>query len=96
MIDANGKIGIEPAHRRFRAARMWLLVLALIGVHLVLAPPAPAEPSPDSKKDPDTVSITADQMHQISIVDAASCAFDVQKSSPSAKSPSTKMRARWC
>jgi cobalt-zinc-cadmium efflux system membrane fusion protein len=79
MIDVNGKIGVERARRRFRAAGLWLLVLALIGVHLVLAPPAPAEPSPDSKKDPDTVSITADQMHQVSIVDVASCAFDVQK-----------------
>lgn len=79
MIDVNGKIGVERAHRRFRAAGLWLLVLALIGVHLVPAPPAPAEPSPDSKKDPDTVSITADQMHQVSIVDVASCAFDVQK-----------------
>ena len=79
MIDVNGKIGVERARRRFRAAGLWLLVLALIGVHLLLAPPAPAEPSPDSKKDPDTVSITADQMHQVSIVDVASCAFDVQK-----------------
>lgn len=79
MIDVNGKIGVERAHHRLRAAGLWLLVLALIGVHLVLAPPAPAEPSPDSKKDPDTVSITADQMHQVSIVDVASCAFDVQK-----------------
>ncbi len=79
MIDVNGKIGVERARRRFRAAGLWLLVLALVGVHFVLAPPAPAEPSPDSKKDPDTVSITADQMHQVSIVDVASCAFDVQK-----------------
>jgi multidrug efflux pump subunit AcrA (membrane-fusion protein) len=47
--------------------------------NVALAPAAPAETNPEPKRDPNTVSVTADQMHQISIVDVASCAFSVQK-----------------
>ena len=61
MIDVKGKLIVDRARGRFRPAGMWLLVLALLAAHLMLAPSAPAEPSPEGKKDPDTVSITADQ-----------------------------------
>jgi hypothetical protein len=58
------------------ARRLSLVVLALA---LALAQAAPADTAPEPKKDPDTVSITADQMHQVSIVDVKACTFNVQK-----------------
>ncbi len=77
MIEVNDKLPDTSAPYRYRLA--WVFVLALLVAHLALAPPAPAEPSPEVRNDPDTVSITADQMHQLSIVDVASRAFRVQK-----------------
>jgi cobalt-zinc-cadmium efflux system membrane fusion protein len=56
-----------------------VVALVLLATHVALAPAAPAETNPEPKRDPNTVSVTADQMHQISIVDVASCAFSVQK-----------------
>jgi membrane fusion protein, heavy metal efflux system len=77
MIEVNDKLPDTSAPYRYRLA--WVFVLALLVAHLALVPPAPAEPSPEVRNDPDTVSITADQMHQLSIVDVASRAFRVQK-----------------
>jgi cobalt-zinc-cadmium efflux system membrane fusion protein len=79
MTLVNDEPTDAKAPRRSRLPGKWAIVLALMAVHLGLAPTAPAEPSPEGKKDPDTVSITADQMHQVSIVDVTSCAFSVQK-----------------
>jgi cobalt-zinc-cadmium efflux system membrane fusion protein len=63
--------------------RRWLVgvacPLALIVAAVGMPAKAPAETSPEPKKDPDIVSVTADQMRQLSIVDVASCAFSVQK-----------------
>jgi membrane fusion protein, heavy metal efflux system len=79
MTLVNDEPTDAKAPRRSRLPGKWAIVLALMAVHLGLAQTAPAEPSPEGKKDPDTVSITADQMHQVSIVDVTSCAFSVQK-----------------
>ena len=65
--------------RRSRVAGACVVALVLLATHVALAPAAPAETNPEPKRDPNTVSVTADQMHQISIVDVASCAFSVQK-----------------
>jgi len=51
----------------------------VLAVSLALSQAAPADTVLEPKKDPDTVSITADQMHQVSIVDVKACTFNVQK-----------------
>jgi len=56
-----------------------LLCGGALALALVWAQAAPADTTPEAKKDPDTVSITADQMHQVSIVDVKACTFNVQK-----------------
>jgi cobalt-zinc-cadmium efflux system membrane fusion protein len=50
-----------------------------VALALAWAQAAPADTTPEAKKDPDTVAITADQMHQVSIVDVRACTFNVQK-----------------
>jgi membrane fusion protein, heavy metal efflux system len=69
----------QAPRRRSRVGASCAVALVLLATHVALAPAAPAETNPEPKRDPNTVSVTADQMHQISIVDVASCAFSVQK-----------------
>ena len=83
--DQMSKVRVEvpetphAPRRRSRVAAACVVALVLLATHVALAPAAPAETNPEPKRDPNTVSVTADQMHQISIVDVASCAFSVQK-----------------
>jgi membrane fusion protein, heavy metal efflux system len=53
--------------------------VGVLAFALAFARGAPADTAPEPKKDPDTVSITADQMHQVNIVDVKACTFNVQK-----------------
>jgi len=69
----------QAPRRRSRVGASCAVALVLLATHVALAPAAPAETNPEPKRDPNTVSVTADQMHQISIVDVASCVFSVQK-----------------
>src|SRR5262249_52052990 len=70
--------GSNAGRRRGRMLASLPLVVALSGFggrHLALAEPA----APSTPKSPDTVQVTAEQLHQLSIVPVETYAFRLQK-----------------